>query len=559
MEYVIFTVSIVLLMLAFAAKGAWDARKDKKHFIRHLKEDYGTIPQKEYKLERYARIGGYYQMHEQEGQLDDITWSDLNMDEIFKRINFTFSASGEEYLYYTLRTPKMYREEFAHLEEVISYFAEHADQRVDVQLLTHRLGYTGNYSLYDYLNFLTALGKRSNLKHILFDLAYIPLIIFCFFNVSYGLMGIVLLMIYNITTYFREKKEIEPYLTSFSYVMRLLTISEKLVKTDTPICEEHWKVIRSHRAKLERMKSFSSWGISKAVMTGGSPLDILIDYVRMTFHVDLMMFNKMLAELNSHLEDIDIINGQIGYIETAIAIGAFRKSLEQGYCLPEFTTEEGIYMQEGYHPLIKEPVKNSITTKRGVLLTGSNASGKSTFLKTVALEAVLAQTIHTCMAEVYKAQPFYIYSSMSLRDDLESGESYYMVEIKSLKRILDAAQIHKSKVLCFVDEVLRGTNTVERIAASTQVLKSLAGNNMCCFAATHDIELTSLLNDYYDNYHFEEEIRDGDIFFNYTLLDGKATTRNAIMLLEIMGYSPSIIEQARQQAEHFVASGIWIS
>jgi len=113
--------------------------------------------------------------------------------------------------------------------------------------------------------------------------------------------------------------------------------------------------------------------------------------------------------------------------------------------------------------------------------------------------------------------------------------------------------------LCFVDEVLRGTNTVERIAASTQVLKSLAGNNMCCFAATHDIELTSLLNDYYDNYHFEEEIRDGDIFFNYTLLDGKATTRNAIMLLEIMGYSPSIIEQARQQAEHFVASGIWIS
>ncbi len=219
---------------------------------------------------------------------------------------------------------------------------------------------------------------------------------------------------------------------------------------------------------------------------------------------------------------------------------------------------EGEYvdLKEVYHPLITDPVKNGIRAERGVLLTGSNASGKSTFLKTVALNAVLAQSIHTCTADVYRAGFFQVYSSMALRDDLESGESYYIVEIKALKRILDAAA-GQGHILCFVDEVLRGTNTVERIAASTQILKSLGGKGILCFAATHDIELTELLEREYDNYHFEEDVRDGDVYFNYRIQPGRATTRNAIKLLELMGYAPEIIERAAAQAERFVTSGQW--
>ena len=112
-------------------------------------------------------------------------------------------------------------------------------------------------------------------------------------------------------------------------------------------------------------------------------------------------------------------------------------------------------------------------------------------------------------------------------------------------------------MLCFVDEVLRGTNTVERIAASTQILKSLSQTGILCFAATHDIELTELLQEDYDNYHFEEDVRDGDVFFNYKLKQGKASTRNAIKLLELMGYDRDIIEKASRQAERFVTEGTW--
>lgn len=210
-----------------------------------------------------------------------------------------------------------------------------------------------------------------------------------------------------------------------------------------------------------------------------------------------------------------------------------------------------------YHPLLQNPVKNSILTERGVLITGSNASGKSTFLKTVAINAILAQTIHTCMADSYSAGLYRIMSSMALRDDLAGGDSYYIVEIKSLKRILNRLEEEGNPVLCFVDEVLRGTNTVERIAASTQILKSLSKASVLCFAATHDIELTHLLKKYYNNYHFEEEIVDNDVVFHYQLMRGRAVTRNAIKLLGVMGYDEEIIKEAEEMAEGFLEKGSW--
>jgi DNA mismatch repair ATPase MutS len=146
---------------------------------------------------------------------------------------------------------------------------------------------------------------------------------------------------------------------------------------------------------------------------------------------------------------------------------------------------------------------------------------------------------------------------MALRDDLAGGDSYYIVEIKSLKRILDAANTSGNRIFCLIDEVLRGTNTIERIAASTQILKSLDHKNIQCFAATHDIELTELLKDSYDNYHFEGEVTDSDVHFSYKIKEGPATNRNAIKLLSIIGYDPKIVEDAQNMADEFTRTGTW--
>ena len=112
-------------------------------------------------------------------------------------------------------------------------------------------------------------------------------------------------------------------------------------------------------------------------------------------------------------------------------------------------------------------------------------------------------------------------------------------------------------VLCCIDEVLRGTNTVERIAASAEILRCFAGRNVLCFAATHDLELTGILAGTYENMHFGEEIADGDVRFSYRLLPGPSDSSNAIALLDMLGYDQSLVEGARRRADGFMQSGRW--
>ena len=112
-------------------------------------------------------------------------------------------------------------------------------------------------------------------------------------------------------------------------------------------------------------------------------------------------------------------------------------------------------------------------------------------------------------------------------------------------------------MLCIIDEVLRGTNTIERIAASSRILYNLAKPHVLPFAATHDIELSYILEGSYSNYHFSEEITDHEVVFNYLLKKGRATTRNAIRLLDMLGYDPELVRAAKAAATEFEQTGIW--
>lgn len=564
MEYLIFWAAVLCFVIAVISMDIVNDLKKQKQFERDLRENYGNLKKKDVSPERFLRIDKYFQKHREEGQIDDVTWFDLGMDEIYKLINVTNSASGEEYLYYALRSAGRSKAWLDNFENVVEYFRTHEEERICVQLLASKLGYVGKYSIYDYLDNLDYLGERSNKKHLIAD----AILIACFglipFQAGYAVLAIVGMMIFNVISYFKEKDEIEPYIVSFKYVLKLLSAGQGFARFPGKkelIFREDAERLQALNKHLSNLQKGSFWVVSGHGSLGGNPADLLIDYLKMTFHLDLIRFNQMLKFLRQNVSEVDELNTIIGKWETAIAVGSFRTGLERenGYCVPELNESKprGIQMLEGYHPLLSKPVKNSIEAERGILLTGSNASGKSTFLKTVAINAILAQTIHTCTAKSFSAPYYRIFSSMALKDDVEVGDSYYIVEIKTLKRILNATEESGRPVACFVDEVLRGTNTVERIAASTQVLISLARENVFCCAATHDIELTELLKQQYDNYHFEEEIIDGDVCFQYKLLKGKATTRNAIRLLEIIGYDGEIVEKAQKMAEGFLKDGVW--
>lgn len=559
MEYIIFALMIFVFIVFVMIKGLYDDKKSHKKFVVWLRNNYGVLPNREeYKPEEIVKISKYFEAHKTEGfYIDDITWNDLNMDAVFKQMNYTYSAAGEEYLYYVLHKPLQNKEDTNTLEKHINFFMENEEERIKYQTYFAQLGKTGRFSIYDYLNYLDLLGERSNKVHYFGILTIIASILIMFFSVQIGIVLLIVSLSRNIISYFKIKNDIDPYITSFNYIIRLLNNVRKLESMPIEVLIPEMEELKKCRKNMDKFKSGSYIIMSSSRMNASSnPLEIILDYFRMMFHLDLIKFNNMLSEVYKNKEAIDKMLTIVGYIETTIAIGAYRVSREV-YCIPELSEMDELEIINMYHPLIEDPVKNSISTQRGVMLTGSNASGKSTFLKTVAINAILAQTINTCLADRYQGGWYRIMSSMSLRDDLAGGDSYYIVEIKSLKRILDYGSREGNTILCFVDEVLRGTNTVERIAASTQILKSLAHANALCFAATHDIELTHLLQDYYNNYHFEEEIIENDIVFNYKLLKGRATTRNAIKLLSIMGYDENIIHEAEELAENFIENGTW--
>lgn len=557
MEYIIFAAVVLIFILLLMIKGFFDYRKEEKNFVKRLYSDYGVLPQKSYKPERFESISHYFEKHKDGFWIDDITWNDLNMDEVFRMMDYTLSAAGEEYLYHTLRTPSYNVQELNRKEEMIEYFRTHEKERVNCQLLLSKLGSTGKFSVYDYLDYLNELGERSNRHHYMALFLLVVSIFLIFWNLPLGLCALACVFAANILSYFKVKNEIDPYITSFTYIFRLLNMVDKLKGQKIEILSEENKMLRKAAHNFAKFKRGSFLLMSSGRMSASSNLiDIFLDYLRMILHLDLMQFNRMLREVRNHTEDIDLMLTIIGKIDVMIAIGAFRQGKPE-HCIPLIVDKPVIRAENFYHPLIEAPVKNSINEKGSILITGSNASGKSTFLKTVAVNAILAQTIHTCLADSFETGMFRICSSMTLRDDIQGGDSYYMVEVKALKRILDMQKEEGAPVLCFVDEVLRGTNTVERIAASAQILKSLCGENSICFAATHDIELTHLLENSYTNYHFEEEIEENDIFFSYKIMNGRATTRNAIKLLHIMGYDERIVKEAEKMASDFLEKGSW--
>ena len=551
---------LILGFIAFAAFAVWETCKSRKRVFGKIRKTYGQWPEREYSMEEFDAISHYYVHRKKEGLpvIDDITWNDLDMDRIFMLLNHTWSCIGESYLYCLLRMPAMEEETLKERNRLIEYFRTHPEAREKMEYRFARIGKTGSQSMFDYIYNLAELKPEAVWPEFVWIIAVVVSFGSIFINAAFGVLLFLAVMFGSWYYYYRKKKRIELFLRSCSCLIQILKESESFGKIDAPELKNYQEKIVQAGKLLRKLKRSTHFVVGGNAGENGELTKVFFDYINYTFHLDLIEFNTVIRELAAHMDDLEGLIDAVGALECATALASFRTLAEGSYCIPEFKKggRASLSCENVFHPLIPDPVKNSITAERGVLLTGSNASGKSTFLKTVAVNAILAQTIDTCMADSWKGNFFRICTSMALRDDLAGKESYFIVEIKSLKRILNAAD-GKIPILCFVDEVLRGTNTVERIAASSEILESMEREDILCFAATHDIELTHILEKGYDNYHFEEEVRDNDVLFNYRLFKGRAVSRNAIKLLGVLGYDPKLIEKAQNMADHFLETGEW--
>ena len=217
--------------------------------------------------------------------------------------------------------------------------------------------------------------------------------------------------------------------------------------------------------------------------------------------------------------------------------------------------EPQIELVAGQHPLLDadKAVANDIHLGGDVrlaLVTGSNMAGKSTFLRTVAANVILAQAGARVRARALRVTPLRVHAHIHVRDSLADGKSTFLVEVERVRAVLEAADRDRF-VLGILDELFRGTNSIERIAAGRAIATHLAATGALFLVATHDPELAQLAVEGTVGttaVHFGDEIVEGRMHFPYRLQPGQARTRNALRLLDIAGYPPALVRAARHDA-----------
>ncbi|MDO5039311.1 MAG: DNA mismatch repair protein MutS [Clostridium sp.] len=212
----------------------------------------------------------------------------------------------------------------------------------------------------------------------------------------------------------------------------------------------------------------------------------------------------------------------------------------ENWNFPKILEEKEVKGKMIGHPLLGEKaVRNNYSlsnNKKVTLITGSNMSGKSTFLRTIGLNLILSYIGAPTFSEEFECGIFNVYTCMRTKDNLEENISSFYAEILRIKILIEASK-RGEKVFFLLDEIFKGTNSVDRHIGATELIKQLINSGAIGLVSTHDLELCDLekIDNRIENYNFREYYEDNKIKFDYKLRKGKSETQNAIHLMKLAG------------------------
>jgi DNA mismatch repair ATPase MutS len=240
-------------------------------------------------------------------------------------------------------------------------------------------------------------------------------------------------------------------------------------------------------------------------------------------------------------DDLPYWIDQIGKVDGLISLANHAYN-NPDYAYPVISGSVPVFRAENLgHPLLdrKKRVTNDLSMKRGqvIIITGANMAGKSTFLRSVAVNIVLARTGAPVCATVMEMMPHSLFTSMRTTDSLSHNESYFYAELQRLKLLKDRLETG-DEIFFVLDEILKGTNSNDKSLGSKLFLKKLIGLGASGLIATHDTSLGEMEKDYPGtvvNKCFEIDIDGDEIYFDYRLRDGITHRMNAALLMRQMG------------------------
>lgn len=480
--------------------------------------------------------------------LSDKTCNDLDFAELFMFIDRTNSRIGQQYLYNKLRNIPADPIKNISNENLLEEFTNNSDFRVSVQRQLSKLNHREVY--YVATLFQDDILKPPKWYFIVPLLSFASALSFvlAFFNPVFFLV-ILSLSVINIVIHFWNKKNLFNYFSSIPQLSKLNGVAQELFKHR--ILKEIQPDLMKSASAINKVSNRMSFFNLETEMQSDQRILFwaILELVKIVFLIEPLFLFGTLKRIDTKRKEIENVFLFVGEIDAIISIASLRKGLEN-YCTPKIIDErKELSAQEVYHPLIENCVTNSLNVNgRSVLLTGSNMSGKTSFIRTIAINVITGLTLNTCFATHFSMPQMRVFSAIRISDDLMNDRSYYFEEVMTIKDMIDKS-VAENINLFLLDEIFKGTNTVERISAGKAVLSSLNGQNNIVFVSTHDIELADLLKNEYDLYHFSEMVDHKTVAFDYKLKEGKLKNRNAIRILQINDYPESIINEAIEISE----------
>ena len=353
---------------------------------------------------------------------------------------------------------------------------------------------------------------------------------------------------------------IAEYLIGFNFIFILGYI--KIIKNEIGHTTEIHEIIHRYGLIIEQLENetFASEklkNLQKILLSDGQKASTHIKKLALLFSrmdivnnvlgaavlnaISLFHFHTLKSLLNWKKYHAQNVILWLDAIAEAEALGSFANLYYNNpdFTFPQLNSNSKIVFKDLGHPLIKKSTRvgNDVNfTPAFTILTGSNMSGKSTFLRSLGINMVLAGAGAPVCATEAIVHPLPVLVSMRLSDSLSDSESYFFAEIKRLRQIMDALEQERAFVL--LDEILRGTNSDDKRTGTIKVVKRMMGLNAIGAIATHDIEVCNTAEEYPENLInrcFEVQIVDNELYFDYRLRDGICKNKSATFIMEKMG------------------------
>lgn len=457
---------------------------------------------------------------------DDYKLSDLDIfgpKSLFQYLNVTRTKIGRDRLAKQLINPEKKSKEFTNC---ISKLAENEDT-LDIEAGLLEFDESSKYTNYDEFNSL--YQRKIEFKPFFFiPLASFIALIVCIILSFTASLNPLFLVPLVITNFLLSKVLLNNdvfKLDSYKYYTLCDSYLELLKRCNNlKIKDDYYNsllvTINNNTTSLNKLKSiYMALSTRKNIIA-----NILLNSICVYDFWMILRYNKLIRNL-SNLEELFI---SIAEIEVMISLSIIGIDNEY-YCIPN--ESNNISAKEIYHPLVLKCVSNNFTLSGGIVLTGSNMSGKTTFMRTLGINQILYNAGSIVCAKSFSSTNFSLYTSLRANDMLSEGISTFYAEILRMKKMNEA--LNNEHVLILVDEIFKGTNAYERISASLKVIEKFNENKALFIISTHDFELCDAKNIL--NYHFNEEYIDDRITFDYKIKEGKCSSKNALYLLKMSG------------------------